>query len=516
MNMRDLFPGYYQPTEQEFAELWKECIFSFDTNVLLHIYRYSAKTRERLFDILQKLQQRIWIPYQIGWEYHKNRLDVISQQSKAYDKIVKILEDNLKIEKIGSLKKDLDTYKKHPLIDVKQIILTVESSIQKVIKIVKDDLQYSKIKHPDLIKNDEFHDKIIDLLNGRIGNNKDKLKDIYNWAEERFKYCIPPGYEDAKKPVPDKYGDAITWFQLINYAKSEKKPIIFVTDDDKEDWWLKGDGKTISPRPELVQEMLSEAGVRFHMYSADRFLEYAEDFLKLPNQPEVIEEAREIRIQDAASQNLSDVIEEITDSLNHYSYASEYKVNERTQSLAELTKINSTIAAQIQNIADITKTSSAIAETLKSVTEIPKINLPALELTRVLADFPKINSSFAEFLGGKNDLAKFGELTRSITEIPKINLPFVEFIRGKNDLTISGELTRSITEIPKINLPFVEFIRGKNDLTISGKLMRSITEIPKINSLFTDTEFMRGKNDLTKFPELTRSITDIIKINLPI
>ncbi|MFM2060738.1 MAG: hypothetical protein RLZZ507_408 [Cyanobacteriota bacterium] len=40
--MRDLFPGYYQPTEKEFAELWKECIFSFDTNVLLHIYRYKT------------------------------------------------------------------------------------------------------------------------------------------------------------------------------------------------------------------------------------------------------------------------------------------------------------------------------------------------------------------------------------------------------------------------------------------------------------------------------------------
>ena len=58
MNMRYLFPGYYQPTEEEFTELWKECIFSFDTNVLLHIYRYSPKTRQRLFDILEKLQER--------------------------------------------------------------------------------------------------------------------------------------------------------------------------------------------------------------------------------------------------------------------------------------------------------------------------------------------------------------------------------------------------------------------------------------------------------------------------
>jgi hypothetical protein len=93
------------------------------------------------------------------------------------------------------------------------------------------------------------------------------------------------------------YGDAILWLQLIDYAKSEKKPIIFVTDDDKEDWWLESGGKTISPRPELVQEMLTEAGVKFYMYSADRFLDYAQKFLHLSEQPEVIEEAKEIREQ---------------------------------------------------------------------------------------------------------------------------------------------------------------------------------------------------------------------------
>jgi hypothetical protein len=313
MNMRDLFPGYYQPTEQEFDELWKECIFSFDTNVLLHIYRYSPKTRERLFDILEKLQERIWIPHQVGYEFHKNRLTVISQQSNAYDKIVKILEDNLKIEKIGNIKKDLDTYekdyKKHSMIEVKKISGDIQTKIKEliigVIESVKNDLQDLKENHPDLSKEDIFHNKIIEILNGRIGNPYSDLLYIYRLAEERFKYSIPPGYEDAKKkPVPDMYGDAILWLQLIDYAKSEKKPIIFVTDDDKEDWWLESGGKTISPRPELVQEMLTEAGVKFYMYSADRFLDYAQKFLHLSEKPEVIEEAREIREQNVESESL--------------------------------------------------------------------------------------------------------------------------------------------------------------------------------------------------------------------
>jgi len=58
--MRKLFRGYYTPTEEEFAQLWKDCIFSFDTNILLNIYRYSPEARGRFFEILNKLEERIW------------------------------------------------------------------------------------------------------------------------------------------------------------------------------------------------------------------------------------------------------------------------------------------------------------------------------------------------------------------------------------------------------------------------------------------------------------------------
>ncbi len=40
------------------------------------------------------------------------------------------------------------------------------------------------------------------------------------------------------------------------------------------------------------------------MYSADRFLDYAQKFLHLSKQPEVIEEAREIREQNVESESL--------------------------------------------------------------------------------------------------------------------------------------------------------------------------------------------------------------------
>lgn len=293
--MRNLFPGYYQPTVQEFNSLWEEGIFSFDTNVLLHIYRYTPKTRDRFFDIFDKLKERVWIPHQVAFEYQKERFSVISRQSRAYDEIQKTLDKSLQ-----NLKGELGEYKRHSLIEIEQIIEIFERAIKKV----KKNLSKAKQKHPNLINFDELRDKITEMLNNKVGEpySKDKLKVIYKEAEQRFKESIPPGYKDNKKPEPDKYGDIVLWFQLIDYAKSEKKPLIFITDDMKEDWWLEHEGKIISPRPELIQEMSFEAGVQFYMYSTDRFMNYAESFLKLTDQQEAIEEAREIRIQDTDNQ----------------------------------------------------------------------------------------------------------------------------------------------------------------------------------------------------------------------
>ncbi|MEQ9367742.1 MAG: PIN domain-containing protein [Coleofasciculus chthonoplastes F3-SA18-01] len=94
--MRDLFPGYYRPTsEEEFKKIWQEAIFSFDANILLNIYRYSSETKERLFEIIEHLKERIWIPHQVAYEYQKERLKVISQQSQPYDEIRKLLDDEL-------------------------------------------------------------------------------------------------------------------------------------------------------------------------------------------------------------------------------------------------------------------------------------------------------------------------------------------------------------------------------------------------------------------------------------
>lgn len=313
--MQELFWGYYKPTEEEFKKLWNKGVFVFDTNILLNLYRYSEKTRERLFEILYLLKDRIWIPHQVAYEYQEGRLNTISEQSDPYEEIQKILDEYLE-----NLNKLVNRYSKRhsftSFVEENKIISTATRANKRISKTLKE-----KIKQdPNLIEEDIHRDKIDNLFSGKIGNpyDEEEVQKIYKQVKSRFEKEIPPGYKDKKKPSYRKqYGDAIIWFQLIDYAKTQNKPIIFVTDDAKEDWWKIHKGKTISPRPELIQEMKSEANVNFWMYTGDRFLMYAEEYLKLLEEPEVIEEAKEIRVDRDLQFNFPG-IEKLAQSISTY------------------------------------------------------------------------------------------------------------------------------------------------------------------------------------------------------
>ncbi len=96
-----------------------------------------------------------------------------------------------------------------------------------------------------------------------------------------------------------EFGDLILWNQILKEAKERQiKNIIFVTDDEKEDWWqyldYKG-RKIISPRPELIEELHMQSGVElFHMYNSEKFIEYASTYLKIAIKPGTVEQVRDV------------------------------------------------------------------------------------------------------------------------------------------------------------------------------------------------------------------------------
>src|SRR5205823_2954818 len=104
--------------------------------------------------------------------------------------------------------------------------------------------------HPDYYGSDPLHERLTQLLEGKVGpaTPPEKLSDIYKEGDKRYKVEIPPGFKDQnpkEKPFPKNHGDYVIWCQIIEFAKAKKKPIIFITDDEKEDWWRLHNGRTI-------------------------------------------------------------------------------------------------------------------------------------------------------------------------------------------------------------------------------------------------------------------------------
>jgi hypothetical protein len=292
--MKDIFAGYYQPTNDEFKNIWATCIFVFDANVFLNLYSYSPKATESFFDVLNKISDRIWVSHQAALEYQDNRLKKIATQEKTYEQISSILQQT---------QSDLEGLLRdgHLSINVDSLLGTIESTFASV----RGELSKHKKRHPDLFRNDHIRNELTRLFQHRIGlsYSSDKLLEIYKVGELRYDNNLPPGYRDRKKDdvkrygdqvIKSKYGDLIMWFQTLDKAIATQCPVLFITDDRKDDWWWEENGKTIGPRPELVTEMKEKASASFYMYTPTRFMENANTYLGTNINKEIIDEVRDV------------------------------------------------------------------------------------------------------------------------------------------------------------------------------------------------------------------------------
>jgi hypothetical protein len=292
--MRKQLARYYQLTQEEFDDLWKNGLIVLDTNVLINFYRFSKTTNKELLDILRRYSNRIWIPYQVGWEYQKNRINVIDEQKLGYSDLITFLENNE-----NAISKKFSKYSRHSFIEVKKIQEQIRSSFLTI----KNELQNLENAHPDYSSDDPIRNELTRLYDGKTGEkySEAQLQEIFVDGKKRYELKTPPGYKDDEKSKNNdnaQFGDLILWYQIIDKAKSSHKPIILVTDDKKEDWWYIKKGQTYGPRPELIEEIQAKANVLFYMYTSDRFLLYAKERSEQPVNQETLTEIREIRSKD--------------------------------------------------------------------------------------------------------------------------------------------------------------------------------------------------------------------------
>lgn len=300
--MKSVFIGHFRPCQEEFETLWKECIFTVDANVLLNLYRYSPATKNELEKALLAIESRVFIPHQAAKEFLKNRLVVTAGQANEYTKSIK---------SINELLSSISSKDRHPFLP--------EANLEEFVVYSKRIIELLENQQNSLLQkltNDEILDLIEKLFNGKTGKpfEETELEEISKQGELRYQREIPPGYKDVKKDNMDdpyrKYGDLIVWKQIIEHAKSQGKPIVFITDDKKEDWWLEQSGRTIGPRPELIEEFYRDTNLPFWMYTVDKFVEESAKVAKTEVSQEVLDEI--IKISEDAKQASIEIIASIT------------------------------------------------------------------------------------------------------------------------------------------------------------------------------------------------------------
>ncbi len=264
-NMKNKFQEYLIPTEKEFNKLKKEAVFIFDTNVLLNLYRYSKDISNKYLQVMKKLknENRIWLPYQVGYEFYENRQDVILTNKNFYDKL---------LEKIKRFKQGIyDECKRHPFLEISEDNKKLDKNFTNIIEYIEK----TKWEHPVLNNKETIDKEIIDIFDGCIWEpySEKDLENIELEWEKRYRENKAPWFKDKKKDK-NPYWDYILRRQIIDYTKKEdrKKPIIFISWDKKEDRRLIQDGEKIMPLPELRKEIFDKSWINFRIRTPELFI----------------------------------------------------------------------------------------------------------------------------------------------------------------------------------------------------------------------------------------------------
>jgi exonuclease VII small subunit len=256
-----LFETYIKPLK----EIKNTALVVLDTNSLLVPYSISKESLSQIKETYKKLvkAEQLLVPGQVAREFVKNRTNKISelfqklsrQQSSTY---------NLQIGKYPLLE-SLSDYQE--TVRLEKEIDKLLNDYKKAISNVLDHIRSWTWNDPVSLLYAELFTKevVFDLA-----LNQEKLQ---KELSRRQLHNIPPGYKDSSKD-DSGIGDLLIWFTILEVGQSRKKDVIFVSNDQKSDWWYKSEKQALYPRYELVDEFRRESkGFSLHIIPFSKFLD---------------------------------------------------------------------------------------------------------------------------------------------------------------------------------------------------------------------------------------------------
>ncbi|CCL06416.1 hypothetical protein DFW26_15225 [Clostridioides difficile] len=278
--MRNTFFEYNMRGSQKIEQILSNGLIILDTNALLNLYRYNEENKNKFFEILSKVNDRIYLTNYSVKEFYKNRLKILYNKAQFKDAMKKFI-----CKEINTMRNIIENVNFTG--DSKDIcnLLKYENNLKTS---MLEEINFFDISMEDVIESynqsnlitdlegmDSILEKILDLFEDRVNQefSENELEEIYKEGKKRYKSKIPPGYKDMKnKEEPGCYGDLVIWKEIINISKKMNKDILFVSDDRKEDWCYKFNGKDLGPREELIKELFCETGNLFYSFKVVDFI----------------------------------------------------------------------------------------------------------------------------------------------------------------------------------------------------------------------------------------------------
>lgn len=259
-------------------ELDEGAIIICDTNVFLRLYDYSPEYSKFALDCLESIENNMRVTYTTKIEFEKHYLKKYRGAKKRIEEINREILNLTNTYKNNAIKK-LEKFDNYHFPDTEALKDNVLGSIDEIVATLEG--YYNE--HELLVEvNENFLET--DLVEIFYKKRKNqvlqplKLEEIYAICAEgknRYKKSIPPGFKDKTKDGIRMYSDLILWTEIINFSKSQKVNIIFVTDDVKPDWWEQVETpqgvKSISFHESLSQEFEKETGRKITAFTSNQF-----------------------------------------------------------------------------------------------------------------------------------------------------------------------------------------------------------------------------------------------------
>lgn len=248
-----------------------ESLIVLDANALLLPFRLEQQNYEKIESLYKTLigQKRLVVPGQALREFLKNRGQKLAELYKVIaDKKDAVGKLTMSITKQSPLLQNVEEFKNFLaselelskiLEDAKaKHVKVTEKLVKKLESLSYDDpvsQSYQNLFQEDTVFDPEFETATL-------------LRDL----DFRNTHEIPPGYKDRNKDS-NREGDFLIWHTILELGRLHKRSVIFVSSDEKADWFQRSDNKSLFPRFELLEEFRhTSEGKQFHIISLTQLL----------------------------------------------------------------------------------------------------------------------------------------------------------------------------------------------------------------------------------------------------